>query len=94
VTTFNVSSPIAHGSLGNAQQADTRDDGPTALGDVVYDRCGQVGGKQALDDLAETAIGDWKMPDFRTGCAYAATQGWLIVRDDTPTLTMAGLAAA
>ena len=48
-----------------------------------------------LDDLAETSeIGDWKMPDFKAACAYAASQGWLIVEDDTLTLTTAGLAAA
>jgi hypothetical protein len=34
------------------------------------------------------------MPDFKAACAYAASQGWLIVRDDTLTLTTAGLAAA
>jgi hypothetical protein len=39
-------------------------------------------------------VGDWKMPDFRMACAYAASQGWLIVQDDTLTLTTAGLAAA
>ena len=48
-----------------------------------------------VDDLVETSeIGDWKMPDFRTACAYAASQGWLIVEADTLTLTVAGLAAA
>ncbi len=52
-------------------------------------------GKLTLDELAETSeIGDWKMPAFRTACAYAASQGWLIVLDDTLTLTTAGLAAA
>ena len=40
------------------------------------------------------AIGDWKMPDFKAACAYAASQGWLIVQDDALTLTTAGLAAA
>ena len=34
------------------------------------------------------------MPDFKAACAYAATQGWLIVQDDVLTLTTAGLAAA
>jgi hypothetical protein len=48
-----------------------------------------------LDDLAETSeVGDWKMPDFRMACSYAASQGWLIVEDDVLTLTTAGLAAA
>ena len=47
-----------------------------------------------LDDLAETSeVGDWKMPDFKAACAYAASQGWLIVEDDVLTLTTAGLAA-
>ena len=34
------------------------------------------------------------MPDFRMACTYAASQGWLIVEDDTLTLTTAGLGAA
>ena len=47
-----------------------------------------------MDDLAESEIGDWKMPDFKAACAYAASQGWLIVEDDAVTLSRAGLAAA
>ena len=47
-----------------------------------------------LDDLAEAEIGDWKMPQFRAACAYAVSQGWLTVQDDTLTLTTAGLRAA
>jgi hypothetical protein len=39
-------------------------------------------------------IGDWKMPDFKLACAYAASQDWLIVEDDALTLTTAGLGAA
>ena len=61
---------------------------------VVYDKCCRVGGKLSVDDLAETEIGDWKMPQFRAACAYAVSQGWLIVQDDMLTLTTAGLAAA
>jgi hypothetical protein len=62
---------------------------------VVYDKCCRIGGSLTLDDLAETPeVGDWKMPDFRAACSYAASQGWLIVRDDVLTLTTAGLAAA
>jgi hypothetical protein len=62
---------------------------------VVYDKCCRIGGKLTLDDLAETSeVGDWKMPDFKMACSYAASQGWLIVRDDMLTLTTAGLAAA
>jgi hypothetical protein len=34
------------------------------------------------------------MPDFKAACAYAVSQRWLIVVDDTLTLTTAGLAAA
>jgi hypothetical protein len=33
------------------------------------------------------------MPDFRTACAYAVSKGWLVVEDDTLTLTTAGLGA-
>ena len=58
-------------------------------------RAAGIGGKLSLGDLAETSeIGDWKMPDFKAGRAYAANQGWLIVVDDTLILTTAGLAAA
>jgi hypothetical protein len=56
---------------------------------VVYDKCCRIGGKLTLDDLAETEIGDWSMPDFRAACAYAASQGWLIVQDGAVTLTTA-----
>ena len=62
---------------------------------MVYDKCCRVGGKLTLDDLVETSeVGDWKMPDFKAACSYAASQGWLIIRDDMLTLTTAGLAAA
>ena len=52
------------------------------------------GAMPPLDDLAETEIGDWKMPHFKAACSYAVSQGWLIVQDDVLTLTTAGLAAA
>ena len=39
-------------------------------------------------------IGDWTLPDFKAACTFAVSQGWLIVEDDTLTLTTAGLAAA
>ena len=53
---------------------------------VVYGKCCRIGGTLSLDDLAETSeIGDWKMPDFRAACPYAASQGWLIVQDDALT---------
>jgi hypothetical protein len=61
---------------------------------VVYEKCCRIGGKLSLDDLTETEIGDWKMPDFKAACSYAVSQGWLIVEDDVLTLTTAGLAAA
>jgi hypothetical protein len=61
---------------------------------VVYDKRCRIGGTLTLDDLAETEIGDWKMPDFRAACSFAASQGWLVVRDDVFTLTTAGFAAA
>jgi hypothetical protein len=61
---------------------------------VVYNKSCRIGGKLTLDDLAETEIGDWSMPDFRAASVYAASQGWLIVQDDAVTLTTAGLAAA
>jgi hypothetical protein len=62
---------------------------------VVYGKCCRIGGKLTLDDLVETSeVGDWKMPDFKAACAYAASQGWLIVENDALTLTAAGLGAA
>jgi hypothetical protein len=61
---------------------------------AVYDKSCRVGVKLTLDDLAETEVGDWKMPNFRAASVYAASQGWLIMQDDTLTLTSAGLAAA
>ena len=60
---------------------------------VVYDKRCRIGGTLTLDDLAETSeVGDWKMPNFKTACAFAVGQGWLIVQDDVLTLTTAGLA--
>jgi hypothetical protein len=61
---------------------------------VVYSKSCRTGGKLTLDDLVETSeVGDWKMPDFKAACSYAASQGWLIVHRDTLTLTTAGLRA-
>jgi hypothetical protein len=50
--------------------------------------------RRPIDRVDTSEIGDWKMSDFRMACAYAASQGWLIVEDDVLTLTTAGLAAA
>jgi hypothetical protein len=62
---------------------------------VVYDKQCRIGGTLTLDYLAETSeVGDWKMPYFKAARAYAVSQGWLIVVDDTLMLTTAGLAAA
>jgi hypothetical protein len=61
---------------------------------AVYGKACRIGGTLTLDDLSETEIGDWSMPDFKAARAYAASQGWLIVQDDALTLTTAGLAAA
>jgi hypothetical protein len=60
---------------------------------IVYEKCYRIGGKLSLDDIAETEIGDWKMPEFKAACAYAASQGWLIVEGDVLTLTTAGTRA-
>ena len=62
---------------------------------MVYDIGCQIGDKVSLDDLAETSdVGDWKMPDFKLACAYAASQGWLVIEGDALVLTVAGSAAA
>jgi hypothetical protein len=68
--------------------------GRLLLNIVVYEKCCRIGGKLTLDELAETEVGDWKMPNFKLACAYAVSQGWLIVADDILTLTTAGTAAA
>ena len=80
----NIAASNVVGSRGNGPGQQT----PEAIGRrlleiVVYDKCCRVGGKLTLDDLVETSeVGDWKMPDFKAACSYAASQGWLIVRDD------------
>jgi hypothetical protein len=62
---------------------------------VVYRKHCRIGYKLTLDDLAQTSeVGDWKMPDFKMACSYAASQGWLNIEGDTLTLTAAGLASA
>jgi hypothetical protein len=78
-----------------SRQAGPETTGRRLLEIVVYHKCCRIGGTLTLDDLAETSeVGDWKMPDFKTACVYAASQGWLIVEDNMLTLTTAGLAAA
>jgi hypothetical protein len=61
---------------------------------IVYEKGYRIGGTLCLDDLDATDIGDWKMPDYKAACAYAVSQGWLVVEHDTLMLTTAGLAAA
>ena len=61
---------------------------------IVYEKGYRIGGTLCLDDLDATDVGDWKMPDYKAASAYAVSQGWLIVENDTLTLTTAGLAAA
>jgi hypothetical protein len=69
--------------------------GRRLLGVIVYAKAGRIGDKVNLDDLAETSeVGDWKMPDFKIACAYAASQGWLVIEGDALILTTAGSAAA
>ena len=41
---------------------------------AVYGKRCSIGSTLTLDDLAETEVGDWKMPDFRMACAYAASR--------------------
>jgi hypothetical protein len=53
---------------------------------VVYDKYCRIGGTLPLDDLAETAIGDWKVSQFKATCAYAVSHGLLIVVDNALTL--------
>lgn len=72
---------------------------PDALGRrlldiLVYEKGCRTGGTVTLDDLTETEIGDWKMPQYRSACAYAAAQGWLVIQGDGLRLTTAGFAAA
>lgn len=68
--------------------------GRKLLGVIVYQMGCRMDGRLSVDDLSGTEIGDWKMPDFRAACTFAACQGWLIVNDGTLTLTRAGFAAA
>ena len=56
---------------------DTGSDGLTAVGDRGHYKCCGIGGKLTLDNLVATSeVGDWKMPDFKAACTYAASQGW------------------
>ena len=92
---------IEQNGLRRARSASTRPakQTPETLGHrlleiVVYDKCCRIGGSLRLDDLADSEIGDWTMPNYRRACRYAASQGWLVVGHDTLTLTIAGLRAA
>jgi hypothetical protein len=79
---------------GRAPPSRCADPGSRLLAVIVYERNCRIGGQVSLDDLEATEIGDWTMPDFKAACVYAASRGWLIVRDDGVTLSTAGLAAA
>lgn len=68
--------------------------GRRLLAVIVYEKRCRTGTRISLDDLEATGVGDWKMPDFKAACTYAASQGWLVVQDDVLMLTTAGLAAA
>ena len=61
---------------------------------IVYRQNCRTGGHVSVDDLDATDIGDWKMSDYKAACAYAASQGWLVIENDILTLTTAGLASA
>ena len=61
---------------------------------LVYERCCRLGDSVQTDEVVETEIGDWKMPEFKGCCHYAASQGWLTIEGDCLTLAVAGIAAA
>jgi hypothetical protein len=62
---------------------------------LVYELSRRAGDNVRVDELVDsTEIGDWKMPEFKACCAYAVSQGWLIVEEDSLILTNAGMAAA
>jgi hypothetical protein len=90
----NVPHNIAHRriSRGRPRRQAAEAIGRRLVDVVVYAMGRRIGDK---DDLAETSeVGDWKMPDFKIACAYAASQGWLVIEDDALMLTTAGSAAA
>jgi hypothetical protein len=76
------------------RQQTAKELGRRLLDVIVYEKGYRIGGTLCPDDLDETDIGDWKMPDYKAACAYAVSQGWLIIENDTLMLTTAGLAAA
>ena len=91
---------IEHGNSGRPRTARKHPSKQTAeaigrrlLEIIVYEKSYRIGGKLSVNDIAEIEIGDWKMPDFKAACAYAASQGWLMVEDDVLTLTTAGMRA-
>src|SRR6516225_1629973 len=42
---------------------------------VVYDKCCRIGGSLRLDDLADSEIGDWTMPNYRGGVPLRGVSG-------------------
>jgi hypothetical protein len=65
-----------------------------AIGRRLLDVVVYTKGCRAGDTLMLNDLGDWKMPDYKMACTYAASQGWLIIKDDSLMLTTAGSAAA
>jgi hypothetical protein len=61
---------------------------------LVHELHRRAGDRVPTDEVAKTEIGDWKMPEFKTCCAFAVSLGWLILEEDNLTLTDAGMAAA
>ena len=93
ITPQNVGRRWSSGNRPRKQTAEAV--GRRLLDVIVYAKGCRVGDKVILDDLAETSeVGDWKMPDFKIACAYATSQGWLVIDRDTLMLTTAGSAAA
>jgi hypothetical protein len=101
-TSYGMGGHIAPQNIERRLSSRKRREKPTAqamgrmlLDIIVYSKSCRIDHKLALDDLAETTeIGDWKMPDFKGACTFAASQGWLVIEKDGLTLTTAGLAAA
>ena len=99
---FGMGENITQQNIGRRTTGTVREERKTAeaigrklLDIIVYGKSCRIGAKLNVDDLADTSeIGDWKMPDFKLACSFAAAQGWLVIDGNTLTLTVAGSAAA